>query len=149
MISFPKLNFPSYPLSIQHYYNKIQIFDIIRRKWVNLSPEEWVRQHLIHYLINDLNYPKGLLRVEYNITLNRKHYRIDVVALNRKLNPLLLCECKAPFINLSINTINQLSLYNLHQKAEFLLITNGIQHFCFQFIENQWNIINYIPPFKN
>lgn len=149
MIAFPKLNFPSYHLSIQNNANQLQIFDIVRRKWTALTPEEWVRQHLIHYLINELNYPKSLLKVEYSITINRKTYRIDVAALNRNLNPLLLCECKAPSIKLSVNTINQISLYNLHQKAEFLLITNGLQHYCFQFQENQWQKINHIPSFKN
>lgn len=148
MKQFPILNFPSFNFILdkkaQHWY----IFDIIRKKYIILTPEEWVRQHLIHYLIDYLSYPAGLIQVEYGIVIQQKLFRIDVAAFSRKSLPLLLCECKSPFVKLGSKTMAQAALYNLYQHASYLLITNGIEHFCSYYDGKQWLLINQIPTYK-
>jgi hypothetical protein len=148
MSKFPKLNFPEYDFTIKQQNGKLYIFDIIRQKMIALTPEEWVRQHLIHYLVKEQNYPSQLLQVEYGLTISGKPFRVDVAAFSNKYKPILLCECKAPTIMLSIKTIEQAAKYNIHQQAPFLLITNGLEHYCSYYNGLQWQILNEIPNFK-
>lgn len=148
MNPYPILNFPSFNFILdkkaQHWY----VFDIIRKKYIVLTPEEWVRQHLIHYLIDYLSYPAGLIQVEYGIAIQQKLFRIDVAVFSRKSLPLLLCECKSPSVKLSPKTMAQAALYNLRQKAPYLLITNGLNHYCGHYDGKQWQMLNDIPSYE-
>lgn len=149
MSKFPKLNFPDYNFTIKQQNGKLYIFDIIRKKMVALTPEEWVRQHLIHYLIQEKIYPSSLIQVEYGLTIMEKPFRVDVAAFSKEYKPILLCECKAPTVQLSSKTIGQAALYNMKQKSSYLLITNGIEHYCIFFNGEQWQMLNEIPPYES
>lgn len=148
MNKYPILNFPNFDFSINKKAEQSYIFDIIRKKYIVLTPEEWVRQHLIRYLIDYLNYPDGLIQVEYGIAIQQKLFRIDVAAFSRKSLPLLLCECKSPAVKLSPKTMAQAALYNLHQQAPYLLITNGLIHYCSHYDGKQWQMLNNIPYYE-
>ena len=126
------LNFPSYPLKIKSSENKHFIFDIIRKKYVALQPEEWVRQHLIHYLIQDKGYPISLINVEKKLQLNQIIKRYDLVIFNPDGTILMIAECKAPSVGITQETFNQIARYNYILNASILLITNGIQHVCYK-----------------
>ena len=95
-----------------------------------LTPEEWVRQHFIHFLINQLHYPKSLIKVEGGLIFNTLQKRSDIVVFNREGNPWMMIECKAPELKLSERTIRQASLYNHSLKAKYIVITNGMSHIC-------------------
>jgi len=145
-----QLNFPHFDFVIRSRDNRQEIFDNVRRKYVVLTPEEWVRQHLIAYLTQVKRYPVTMLGVEKQLILNRMTKRFDLVVFTRNGNPFLLAECKAPGVNISESTFDQAARYNLLLKAEYFLITNGIEHYscrldyeagCYIFIEE-------IPEFK-
>jgi hypothetical protein len=112
------------------------VFDEIRRKWLQLTPEEWVRQHLVHYLVKHLGYPASSIAIEKELRLNDTKKRFDVVVFNRRLQPFLIVECKAPYIALNHEVIQQAQRYNLILKAPFLMISNGVNDLVFT-IDNQ------------
>lgn len=125
-----KLNYPAYPFSIREENNSKEIFDELRKKFVALTPEEWVRQHLIKYLINEKKFPKSLIGIEYPLKTGNLVQRADVVIFHTDGNPILLAECKAPDVKISQKTFDQISAYNLSLHVPFLIITNGINHYC-------------------
>jgi hypothetical protein len=129
MISIP---FKKYNFKISYQADKPFIFDIIRKKNILLTPEEWVRQNFIHYLIEDLNYPKGKIAVEKEFTVNNLKKRFDLLVYDQQMQPFLLIECKSPEIKLSENTITQVTNYNSLFKSKYILISNGNQTFCFE-----------------
>lgn len=106
------------------------IFDLIRKKYVQLTPEEWVRQHMLHYLIYTLRYPRALFRVEAGFTRNQRHKRFDILVYDRSMQPWLLVECKAPALKLTQKAFNQIAVYNMALGARYLAVTNGRVHFC-------------------
>ncbi len=124
------LNFPNYPLQLKTSENKTLIFDIIRKKYMVLTPEEWVRQHCLWFLIEEKKYPKSLINVEKQLVLNNQKKRTDIVAFNNLGNPLLIVECKAPSVKISQDTFDQIARYNMQLNSEFLLLTNGLNHYC-------------------
>lgn len=124
-----QLNFPSYPFKIKEADGKQLIWDVIRKKWFVLQAEEWVRQHLIHYLIEDLGYPKGLISVEKLVTVNQQRRRYDLAVANKEGGFILLAECKAPTEKINQATFNQVAAYNIQLQVPYLLVTNGLQHF--------------------
>jgi hypothetical protein len=124
------LNFPAYTLRMRHTGPRAEVFDIVRKRWFVLTPEEWVRQHVLHYLITDKQYPASLLAVEKTITVNNLRKRCDVVAFNTKAQPLLVVECKAPEVQITQHTFDQIARYNLTLGVNLLLVTNGLQHYC-------------------
>ena len=126
------LNLPAFDYNIQHTADGYCIFDIVRQKYVRLTPEEWTRQHFIHYLINQLSYPKSLIRLEKGVRYNHSQHRPDIVVYSRTGKPWMLVECKAPHISLDINSFEQLARYNVHLQAQLLVITNGMQHCCWR-----------------
>jgi len=146
---FPELNFPCFELSVEQRDDKWFIYDIIRKKYIVLTPEEWVRQHLIHYLTSHLNYPPSLIQVEYGFFIKNKAYRVDLAAFSRQAKPLLLCECKAPTIKLTNKTISQAAMYNYREQAPFILITNGLSHYCFYYNGLEWIMQDKVPDFKD
>jgi len=125
----PKLNLPQPTLVARKGEKHDEILCLIRRKWVALEPEEWVRQHLIYHLSEDLGYPMGLMAVEHTLILNDLSKRADLVCFNRDRNPILLAECKAPSIPLGQTALDQAARYNLVLKVPTLLLTNGLQHY--------------------
>jgi hypothetical protein len=126
-----KLRLPSYDHKTKKEAGKVLIFDLIRRKYVMLTPEEWVRQHFIHYLVNELKYPKSLFKVESGLKYNQKQKRSDILIHNRQGKAWMLIECKSPDIKLSQNAFNQVSVYNMTIGAKYLAVTNGLVHYCF------------------
>lgn len=103
---------------------------MIRKKYLVLTPEEWVRQHFIHYLIAELKYPKSLFRIESSLTYNKLQKRSDILVFNRDAKPWILIECKSPDIKLSQKAFNQVAIYNMTVNAKFVAVTNGLVHYC-------------------
>lgn len=133
-----KLNFSNYSFRFKNSENKTYIFDIIRKKFLLLTPEEWVRQHVLNYLIEDLKYPKSLINVEKLVNVNGLKRRYDIVVFNTDGSFFLLVECKAPEVQITQGTFDQIAQYNFVLKAENLMITNGLNHyFCQMDFENE------------
>jgi hypothetical protein len=145
------LNLPTYPFKIKSSENKYFIFDIIRKKYVVLTPEEWVRQHFIHYLIEEKKYPISLIAVEKKVTVNKLTKRTDILVFNTQGHPHIIVECKAPSINITQNTFDQIARYNLKLDATYLIVTNGLQHFyCFMdFKKEAYVFLEAIPEYEH
>ena len=124
------LNFPAFDVRTKAEGKRTLIFDSIRKKYVALTPEEWVRQHLIHYLIAQKNYPATLISVETSLKYANVDKRSDVLVHNRNGQPLMLAECKAPEIAINQKVFEQIAIYNLAIQAPCLMVTNGLQHYC-------------------
>jgi hypothetical protein len=124
------LNFPEYAAAIKPVGGKTMIFDPIRKKYVTLTPEEWVRQHLIHYLITEKQYPASLVSVETSLKYALTGKRSDLIIYNRNGQALLLAECKAPNVAVTQKAFEQISVYHQKINAHILLITNGLTHYC-------------------
>ena len=124
-----KLNFPAYSFRFKNNQNKIAIFDDLRKKFVILTPEEWVRQHCVQFLKNEKNYPPSLINVEKQLKLGDLIKRYDIVVFEPKGNVNLIIECKAPKVKINQETFDQIARYNSILKANFLMVTNGIEHF--------------------
>ncbi len=126
-----QLNFPTYAIPTKtDAKGKIYIYDIIRKKHLVLTPEEWVRQHLVWFLIKARNYPKSLIALEMGLKVNGLAKRSDIVVYNKQGKPRLLVECKAASIKISQDVFNQAARYNLTLKVPYLMVTNGLQHYC-------------------
>ncbi len=121
---YPQLNLPKAMLK----FKGDLIWDILRKKYVNHTPEEWVRQHFVHYLINELGYPSSLMASEKLVKYNNMSKRFDIVAFSNTLKTLMIVECKAPEIKLTEDVFYQIAKYNFTLKAPLLILTNGIQH---------------------
>jgi hypothetical protein len=145
-----QLNLPTYKFRIKSSENKLFIFDIIRKKFVVLTPEEWVRQHFIWFLIEEKQYPISLIAVEKMLTINKLTKRTDILIFNAKGTPDIIVECKAPSIKITQNTFDQIARYNLKLNANYLITTNGLEHFyCKMDFENERYIfLKDIPVFK-
>ena len=124
-----KLNLPKYKFKIKNRENKLYIFDIIRKKYVVLSPEEWVRQHFLNYLIIDKKYPKSIIAIEKQLNYNGLVKRTDILVFDKLGHPDIIVECKSPRIQISQEAFDQIARYNLRLDANFLIVTNGIQHY--------------------
>ncbi|RZJ71519.1 MAG: type I restriction enzyme HsdR N-terminal domain-containing protein, partial [Flavobacterium sp.] len=126
-----KLNFPDYDFRFKNTDNKISVYDEIRRKFIQMTPEEWVRQHVVKYLITQKKYPLLHINVEKIIKINGLTRRYDVVVFQPDGKILLLVECKAPEVVISQNTFDQIARYNMSLNAKFMMVTNGLNHyFC-------------------
>ena len=125
-----KLAFPNYQFQLKHEGNKTLVFDELRNKWVILTEEENVRQHLWKYLHKEHNYPKGLIACEKKITINSLTKRFDLVIYNKKGTPEMVVECKAPSVKLNQDVLNQALRYNINLKAKYILISNGLDLKC-------------------
>ncbi len=123
------LNLPAYPAKIRQEGDKLFIFDELRRKQLVLTPEEWVRQHWIHHLINAKRYPKSLIKIEGGMTLNEMRRRSDLVVYDTRGSKILLAEFKAPSIKITQKAFEQIANYNSVHRIPFLLVSNGLQHY--------------------
>lgn len=125
-----KLNLPQFDYALKQDEGKVFILDIIRKKYLVLTPEEWVRQHFINYMITVLAYPSALIRVEGGLRFNQLKKRSDIVVYGRDGNPWMVVECKSPDHKLTQSTIQQASVYNYSLRAKYLAVTNGMTHIC-------------------
>jgi hypothetical protein len=133
---FP-LNLPAYEYQLQKDADRIYIYDNLRKKYIVLTPEEWVRQHFIQYLLNQHQYPKSLIKVEGGLSYNTLAKRSDIVVFSREGTPWMVVECKAPTQPLNEQTLLQASTYNKTLQAPYVVVTNGISHFYFSV---DWNL---------
>lgn len=131
------LNLPPFAHKILQREGKATIFDIIRKKYVALTPEEWVRQHFLHYLTGHLQYPKPLINVESGLKFNRMHRRSDILVYDRQGLPFMVVECKSFNQHLKPSVFDQVAVYNNTLKAKYIVITNGLQHYCCQIDHQQ------------
>ena len=145
-----KLNFPVYSFRFKNSENKVAIFDEIRKKFMLLTPEEWVRQHTVQFLLQDKKFPKSYINVEKLIKINDLSKRYDVVVFQPNGDIFLLIECKAPEVPINQNTFDQIARYNLVLKAKYLMVTNGLNHyFCQMDFENEKYIfLKELPEYK-
>lgn len=127
-----QLNLPAFDFKIRSEGKKKQIFDSVRKKFVTLTPEEWVRQHFIQYLITEKKVPAALIAVEMGLKYIELQKRSDIVIYNKEGKPILVAECKAPHVKITQDTFDQVARYNMSLKVKFLVVTNGIQHFYCQ-----------------
>lgn len=145
-----QLNLPRYAFKIKSIKNKYFIYDLVRKKEVVLTPEEWVRQHIVHFLINEKNYPISLLALEKKLTLNGLTKRTDIIVFNSNGNPEILVECKATNIVINQETFDQIARYNMKLNAKYLMVSNGMEHFyCVMDHENEnYQFLKEIPSYS-
>lgn len=125
-----QLNFPSYPFRLRSEEGRRQIFDEIRRKWVALTPEEWVRQHLARFLVEEKAFPASLIGIEKTIEVNGLRKRFDILAHDRTGRAVLLAECKAPDVEITQEVFDQAARYNMTTGVDIIVISNGIRNYC-------------------
>ena len=125
-----ELSLPGFDYKVKKQNGTVMIFDIVRKKYVVLTPEEWVRQHVVHYLVEKKGYAISRVAVEREIELYGLKRRFDIVVFDRSGNPWLLVECKAPAVALTQKVFDQVFRYNLTLAAPYVAITNGVRHFC-------------------
>jgi hypothetical protein len=144
-----QLNLPSFDYKLKKADGKVWIFDVIRKKYIVLTPEEWVRQHFIHHLINDFKYPRSLVKIEGGLTYNQLQKRSDITVFDREGKPWMIVECKSPTVNLSESTLQQAAVYNATLRAKYLTVTNGMMHLC---ASTDWQagktaLLETLPPY--
>ncbi|CAL2101819.1 Restriction endonuclease subunit R [Tenacibaculum sp. 190130A14a] len=145
-----KLNLPTYNFKLKSNENKTLIFDSLRKKYVVLTPEEWVRQHFVQFLIQEKKYPVSLIAIEKQLVINNLKKRTDIVIFSSKGTPNIIVECKAPHIKITQSTFDQIARYNLKLNATYLVVTNGLEHyFCVLDKENETYVfLKDIPSYK-
>lgn len=143
-----QLTFSKYDFTIKADAEQQVIFDIVRKKYVALTPEEWVRQHILHYLIFDYKYPKACISVEKLVIVNTLRKRTDIVLYNTSAQPKLIIECKAPEVKIAQKTFEQIARYNMSLRVPYLWVTNGSMHFlsAINFQEHSFKFIDALPP---
>lgn len=137
-----KLNLPPFAIHLEKQDGKIYVWDKLRQKWVRLTPEEWVRQHFVHYLIEELGYPQMLLMNEVSISVETLSRRVDTVLYDRMLTPLLICEYKSPKVTLSERSLHQILNYNYALRVPYLILSNGMEHRAYHI---DYETMSYTP----
>ena len=142
---------PKYEIRIGRKDGRLTIFDFLRRRYVALTPEEWVRQHFTHFLVEHKSYPQGLLANEVELSVGDKSLRCDSVLYDRELRPRMIVEYKAPHIKLTQKVFQQIATYNLLLHVDYLVVSNGIEHHCVKMdYENEkYLFLEDIPEYKN
>ena len=141
------LNFPLYHFKIKQEGGREQIFDALRRKFLVLTPEEWVRQHVIRYLIEEKGYPPLLIAIEKSITINGLKRRCDIICYNSKKEVLLVVECKAPEVSITQDTFDQVVKYHLSIQAKCIVVTNGKKHYVCLVENEKYNFLETVPTY--
>lgn len=143
------LNLPTFDAKLTYKEGKYTIFDVIRRRYVALTPEEWVRQHFVHFLINHKGYPKSLMANEVQIQLNGTKKRCDTVLYQRNLSARMIIEYKAPNIEITQAVFDQITRYNMVLKVDYLVVSNGLQHYCcrMDYANNGYTFLAEIPDY--
>ena len=144
------LNLPNYPKKIFQIKGKSFIFDIVRRKNVALTPEEWVRQHFVNYLITKKKYPKERIANEVTVSLNGMSRRCDTVVYNAYLEPVVIVEYKAPSVPITQDVFEQITCYNICLKVRILMVTNGLEHYCcrLDYEDMAYSYLEEIPTYE-
>lgn len=144
------LNFPKFDFRVKNTENQLRIFDIVRKKFVVLQPEEWVRQHVVHYLTTYKKYPLSLINVEKKLNVNGLTKRYDVIVYDTDASIKILVECKSPNTVINQSTFDQVARYNLRANSNYLMVTNGLEHYYCQLDkENEkYMFLKDIPDFS-
>lgn len=144
------LNLPTYSFNLKLIEQRKYIFDFIRKKYVILTPEEWVRQNFLKYLVEEKKYPASLIFVEMEFKLNTLSKRCDAVVFNRNGEPKVIVECKASSVKIDKLVFEQIARYNMQLKVDYLIVTNGLKHFCCKIdFENQsYTFLKEIPDYS-
>lgn len=144
-----QLNLPPFGIRLTRRADKVYIWDILRQRTVRLTPEEWVRQHFVHYLIEHLDYPPTLMMNEVSIALGELSRRVDTILYDRSMTPLMLVEYKAPSVPLSQRTLDQIVRYNYALRVPYLLLSNGLEHRAYHidYVSMSYRTLDHIPPY--
>ncbi|MCX6237798.1 MAG: type I restriction enzyme HsdR N-terminal domain-containing protein [Bacteroidia bacterium] len=144
------LNLPQYSFRIREKPGKKVIFDSFRRQWVALTPEEWVRQNFVRYLTEEKHFPASLVAIERSLRMNQRDFRTDIVLFSKSGNPLVVVECKAPEVKISQLVFDQIARYNLDLRVSYLIVTNGLSHYCCRFDQQQlsYTFLPEIPDYN-
>lgn len=150
ILLLPQLNLPQYTFKYKTEGKRTQIFDAIRKKYVALTDEEWVRQNFIRYLIEEKKFPASLMSVESSLKYNSLQKRSDLVVYDTSGKPHLILECKAPLVKITQDAFDQAARYNMTYKVKYLIITNGINHFCCEmdYLNNSYCFLKNVPDFQ-
>lgn len=144
---YPKLNLPQIKLAATVRAGKPMVFDAIRRCYVVLTPEEWVRRHVVEFLISHCNVPRLSITQEYHVDINSTAQRADIVVFDRQAKPLILVECKAPDIKIDQSVIDQATRYNMVVEARYIILTNGMTHYCFELTAEGYRQMQQFPMY--
>jgi len=144
------LNLPSYDFRLKQEDGQNRIFDEVRKKYVALTPEEWVRQNFVRFMINEKSVPAGLIIMEKKLVMNTMTRRPDVLIHDRKGNAVMIIECKAPEIKISQDTFDQIARYNSVVRVPYLVVTNGLQHYCCEmdYQHNTYRFLDDVPDYE-
>lgn len=144
-----QLNLPLYNFRTKNVNDKVYILDINRKKYVSLTPEEWVRQHFIRFLIENFGYPSSLIAIEKQLILNKMKKRCDAIVYNNNAEPIVIIEFKAPNITITQQTFDQAAVYNTKLNVQFYMISNGLEHYCCKvdFVNSKYHFLSGIPHF--
>lgn len=144
------LNLPSFAIKLSGSREHPTIFDVLRHKYVALTPEEWVRQHFVHYLTEHLHYPASLLANEVNLSIGDKQMRADTVLYDTSLRPVMIVEYKAPHIPINQKVFDQITVYNMLLHVDYLIVSNGMSHYCckMDYENNTYEFLPEIPEYN-
>lgn len=144
------INLPSFDARIRQRDDRHEIFDFLRRRYVALTPEEWVRQHFVHYLVEQKGYPRGLMANELELRIGSKRLRCDSVLYNNVLQPLMIMEYKAPGVSISQRVFDQICTYNMLLHVDYLVVSNGMQHYCcrMDYDKGAYKFLHDIPQYS-
>ena len=148
-MNMPQLNLPNAVFKTKLVEGTTQVFDAVRKKYLVLTAEEWVRQHFIHYLNSEKKYPLGLMGIEQMVKYNEQSTRADIVLYTNEGKPNMIVECKSPKVKITQDAFNQIAKYNFKLRVDFLVVTNGMQHFCcaMDYENNKITFLNEVPEF--
>ena len=148
-MNMPQLNLPNAVLKTKLVEGTTQVFDAVRKKYLVLNPEEWVRQHFIHYLNLEKKYPLGLMGVEKMVKYNEQSTRADIVLYTNQGKPNMIVECKAPNVKITQDAFDQIAKYNFKLRVDFLVVTNGMKHFCcaMDYKNNKITFLKEVPNY--
>ena len=146
-----ELNLPKYGIKIKNDKGHQSIFDVLRRKYVALTPEEWVRQHFVHFLIEHKGYTKALMANEIQLAIGNKKLRCDSVLYDRMLKPRMIIEYKAPTVSITQKVFDQITIYNMLLHVDYLVVSNGIKHYCcrMDYANQKYLFLEDIPDYQN
>lgn len=145
-----ELNLPAYDVKVRGTREKPEIYDFLRKRYVALTPEEWVRQHFTHWLVEHKGYPKGLLGNEIALKCGEKTLRCDTILYDRNIKPIMIVEYKAPTVPLTQRVFDQISAYNLLLHVDYLLVSNGLQHICckMDYEHRRYDFLRDVPEYR-
>ena len=145
-----QLNLPPYEIKVREKDGRKQIFDFLRRRYIALTPEEWVRQHFVHFLVEHKGYPKGMLGNEVELRIGEKKLRCDTILYNKVAAPQMIVEYKAPEIEITQRVFDQITVYNQLLHVDYLIVSNGLSHYCcrMDYERQGYEFLRDIPEYR-